>query len=508
MRRIAFVLAVVPCVSSVIAFGQTQPVASRPLPVVSTQATEQAGSVIRATREVGVDVCAKIHSALEALQASGGTVDARDFTTNQSCSSDPFASITKPFTLILPYTSIKTSHPWRLSGAQELVKSSVSGNPAQIVASESYPKAVITTLTATGKVVTVTTSRRHGFSPGEAVSITGTTDPSLEGVFWVKTATPTTFTYLLSVPDTVGTGGAASPPLVTIGTDDSNYGQPGTRLEGVYLDGSKEGLPVLFANINGQELSGIRDSVLVNFSNYGIYIAGPNANSGTGNTSYEHLVLAFGPGPAPDAVGICVSSGGGARYLFNDITLVANGTGRGRFAFQTLGSTTFDIRGMHVENYGTMVEASAGSYGIIQTLLGGAGVDYGVDIHTTGAIAVTFVSGTLKAALVNHSTGTTLKDVVFDYLYSGSSPRQEVYFTEPNEKGLVSTGLTLTGDVPTTSGSEVGLGNTTAFGNGIAGVPVTTTSNSSGGGPEEPQTIVRYLEVSIGGTNYWLPLLR
>jgi hypothetical protein len=507
MKRIVFVWAVVPCMSWVV-FGQTQPANSRPLPGTITHATEQAGSVMLAGQEVGIDACAKIHSALVALPAGGGTVDARDFATDQSCASDPFVGVRKPFTLILPYASIKTSRPWRLSGAQELVESSVSSDPSQIIASESYPKAAITTLTATGNVVTVRTATRHGFSPGEAVSITGTNDRSLEGVFWVKTVTPTTFSYDLRVANTVAAGGIASPPLITIGTDDSNYGQSETRLEGVYLNGGQEGVPVLFANINGQELSGIRDSVLVNFSNYGIYIAGPNANSGTGNTAYEHLVLAFGPGPAPDAVGICVSSGGGARYLFNDITLVANTTGRGRYAFQTLGSTTFDIRGMHVENYETMVEASSGSYGIIQTLLGGAGVAYGVDINTAGAIAATYVSGTLRAALVNHFTGTTLKDVVFDYLYSGSSPKQEVYFTTPNEKGLVSTGLTLTGTVPTTSGSEVGFGNKTAVGNGTAGVPVTTTSNSAGGGPEQPQTIVKYLEISVGGTNYWLPLVR
>jgi len=47
------------------------------------------------------DMCSQINASIPALPPSGGTVDARNFTGNQSCSSNPFAGNTKPVTLLL-----------------------------------------------------------------------------------------------------------------------------------------------------------------------------------------------------------------------------------------------------------------------------------------------------------------------------------------------------------------------------------------------------------------------
>jgi len=66
----------------------------------------------------------------------------------------------------------------------------------------------------------------------------------------------------------------------------------------------------------------------------------------------------------------------------------------------------------------------------------------------------------------------------------------------------------LDGATPTTSGTQVGVGNTTGFGNGSAGTAVTTTTKSTGTGPTTPQTIVKYLEIDLGGTKYWIPLVQ
>jgi len=52
------------------------------------------------------------------------------------------------------------------------------------------------------------------------------------------------------------------------------------------------------------------------------------------------------------------------------------------------------------------------------------------------------------------------------------------------------------------------LGTTTGFGNGTSGTPVTTTKLGTGTGPANPQTVVHYLQVNIGGAAYWVPLVQ
>lgn len=46
------------------------------------------------------------------------------------------------------------------------------------------------------------------------------------------------------------------------------------------------------------------------------------------------------------------------------------------------------------------------------------------------------------------------------------------------------------------------------FGNGSAGTAVTTTAKGSGTGPVNPQTVVQYAEVVLGGQTYWVPLVQ
>lgn len=46
------------------------------------------------------------------------------------------------------------------------------------------------------------------------------------------------------------------------------------------------------------------------------------------------------------------------------------------------------------------------------------------------------------------------------------------------------------------------------FGNGAAGTAVTTTLLGTGSGPATPQTIVKYLQVTLSGTTYWIPVVQ
>jgi hypothetical protein len=68
--------------------------------------------------------------------------------------------------------------------------------------------------------------------------------------------------------------------------------------------------------------------------------------------------------------------------------------------------------------------------------------------------------------------------------------------------------LEINGATPTGSGTKLGLGTTTGFGNGSSGTPVTTTTKSTGTGPATPQTVVKYLEIDLGGTKYWIGLVQ
>lgn len=74
--------------------------------------------------------------------------------------------------------------------------------------------------------------------------------------------------------------------------------------------------------------------------------------------------------------------------------------------------------------------------------------------------------------------------------------------------GVISSTAFITAATPTGTGTELGLGNTTGFGNGSAGTAVTTTTKSTGSGPATPQTVVKYLEIDLGGTKYWMPLFQ
>ncbi len=73
---------------------------------------------------------------------------------------------------------------------------------------------------------------------------------------------------------------------------------------------------------------------------------------------------------------------------------------------------------------------------------------------------------------------------------------------------ILDSNLTIAGATPTGTGTDLGLGVTTGFGTGAAGTAVTTTTKGGGTGPTTPETVVKYLEVDLGGVKYWLPLVQ
>jgi len=65
--------------------------------------------------------------------------------------------------------------------------------------------------------------------------------------------------------------------------------------------------------------------------------------------------------------------------------------------------------------------------------------------------------------------------------------------------------IELTAATPTGTGTQLGLGNTVGVGNGALG-NVQAPALGTGSGPATPGTVVKWLEVDIGGTKFWIPL--
>jgi hypothetical protein len=82
------------------------------------------------------------------------------------------------------------------------------------------------------------------------------------------------------------------------------------------------------------------------------------------------------------------------------------------------------------------------------------------------------------------------------------------YYMDNHGNVFTKGNLEISGVTPTGTGSELGLGTTYGFGNGRSGASMTTTTRGSGTGPENPQTVVKYLEIDVGGTKYWIPLVQ
>jgi len=115
-------------------------------------------------------------------------------------------------------------------------------------------------------------------------------------------------------------------------------------------------------------------------------------------------------------------------------------------------------------------------------------------------------SGTAQAILKNNSGATVagITGTLLGWLQSGVAHLGEI--DTSGNLGLAGA-LCTDGDTPTLSGTAVGFGKTTGFGNG-SGTAVTTTAIGTGSGPTTAQTVVKYLKIDIGGTKYWIPLMQ
>lgn len=154
-------------------------------------------------------------------------------------------------------------------------------------------------------------------------------------------------------------------------------------------------------------------------------------------------------------------------------------------------SAALKIASFGIDNVGTaglsLFDPSGGSFGTSLKLRADGG-------HFNWLVgAQVNVSNTFEITPSTATNGTTFTTPIFTASTTGVA---------------TSGSLSISGATPTGSGSTLGLGNTTGFGNGTAGQAVTTTLLGTGSGPATPQTIKKYLEIDLGGTKYWVPLVQ
>jgi hypothetical protein len=89
--------------------------------LLTETSTKSLNHVEFADRFAGRDACAKIHSAISALPAGGGVVDARGFQGTQVCASDPFAGgTTPPVQLLIGQATFQLSTGWFPSAGSKI----------------------------------------------------------------------------------------------------------------------------------------------------------------------------------------------------------------------------------------------------------------------------------------------------------------------------------------------------------------------------------------------------
>jgi hypothetical protein len=67
--------------------------------------------------------------------------------------------------------------------------------------------------------------------------------------------------------------------------------------------------------------------------------------------------------------------------------------------------------------------------------------------------------------------------------------------------------IVVSGATAAVASGKVRIGTTSGSGNGTAGQAVTTTLKGTGSGPTTAPIVANYLEINVGGTNYWIPLM-
>lgn len=495
--------------------------------VLTINAGETQESIRFADQFAGNDAGEKIAAAIADLPSTGGTVDARALEGAQTSATNFLLNVaTKPVTLVLghctlttvPLTGASNLHI-KGSGKYDSVLKLASGSNDSLLTFDSKLKWELSDLTLDG-------NRTNQSGTSHVINILNTSGSALKYQM--------SRLYVIQghddgihIPSGVG-GGQISDVVVyfndgngvTDGSTDNGWtnldvGQSG--LSGIVVTGANikianakswfsgritpasgfgydirssrnicSGCEAQDNQAHGFKVTG-NDHILVGLS--------ANANSQASSGTYDGIFLV-------DATSSFIS---GNADAFADLNTYqgygVNFTGtttNNSVSLTTKGNVTAPVGGTPEGNNVTVVDGSGATTAYVM----GSNVRFGSSAAQTGTIGLPnnkSVSGrnstnTADLALIKLRTDDGV-EIGNGYIAAFSTTSQI-----PS--------VTLTGATPTVAAARVGIGTTTGFGAGAAGTAVTTTTKGAGTGPTTPQTIVNYLKINLGGTDYYIPLVQ
>jgi hypothetical protein len=416
----------------------------------------------------GGDLCAQMSAAIAAMPAPGGTLDVRGLSSVSpaTCSSNPFAGVTKPLSVLLGPGKINTTAQWYINSSFLHLQGAGIGN--------------------TQLIYTGTTALKDpgGVNPG--------------GVLELDSATPSTsYNYGDSVSDMAIVGNANSPYAMLVdGThhsmfrnlslwgsatcdyeskfavvddldnihssngDASFFGFPGAASpNGMCLDGESSSYSTTAATVTNPLIEG-HATCGIELSNAGqmVFTAGTSEANGTsGVTTSANLCLSTASAFHNAFFGLDMEAAGNVDILDN---------GRDNIFQNDLGATKSIFAGVNAQVLGGQIEAPTVSSTAIDTYFDAVRSASNVADSGTGTYGTQFIEGinqlnalerTLPNTVVNPNVATQV----------GEGPGG--LFIEPTGPLALPTQLENTGDALLGWNYSGGLGENDLFSNRQAG---------------------------------------
>jgi hypothetical protein len=136
-------------------------------------------------------------------------------------------------------------------------------------------------------------------------------------------------------------------------------------------------------------------------------------------------------------------------------------------------------------------------------------------VNTTPATSIAPTNSPSFAWIANYwNGGASAQDAwtLGVYTSAGTNGPSQLSLTHAGTSGqatfAIGAPIIIHGATPVAGVTQLGLGTTTGFGTGSASTAVTTTTLGGGSGPTTPQTVVNYLQINLGGTAFWIPLVQ
>lgn len=408
----------------------------------------------------GTDASAKIQAAITALPTSGGVVDARNLSDVGGTGSATIDPGSKSVTVLLgSYTYnfsqivVRTNLHVIGQGSGQGLSSSKPATLIQATGGNGTPPFVLGTTVGEGQEGIVLRGFRIAGTVGNTTQTAFSLVAGQSGGFWYS-----------EMDDIVVSG----------------FGGMGLDLEATNLT-APQALNQFdtFKRIIVNRTSG---------GNYALQIKGFNNSMKFENCAFD------GPFQATDGgTNINIQDSAGSSFPPYNVKFDLLTSQWATVAMQINGADAVSVDQGHFEgDYGAFAVGTGASFGSLNITVHDSGFFNGTGIHGGGGYIMNIQGATanVSAAIIDsHAIATP------DAFLTGNVGSVVTY-----------------GNVIGPEGSYVQQafqpGGPNGFGAGASGTAVTTTTKGAGTGPTTPQTVVKYVQVTLSGVVYWIPLMQ